>query len=98
MPLMGQMADCPLGDLLPDFTLGQLPVGGRLVLKCKKDWRDASVVAKFPEVIVLSVGSPSGHTYRIKRPAETLLVLEGSIPILGEGSWRPALVRYDIRW
>jgi len=41
MPLMGQMADCPPGDLLPGFTLGQLPVGGRLVLKCKKDWRDA---------------------------------------------------------
>lgn len=80
------------------LTLGHLPLGGRLLLKCRKDWRVAAIVARFPDVVVLSVGSPSGHTYRVKRPAETQLLFEGSIPMVGAGAWRPGLVRYDIRW
>ena len=80
------------------LTLGSLEVGARLVLRCRKDWRDAVVIASSPEGVTLSVGSPSGHTYRVRRPAEAPLSLDGSIPVLGEGSWRAGRVRYDLRW
>ena len=80
------------------LTLGCLPVGAHLVLQCRKDWRDATVAAVSPEQITLLVGSPSGHTYRVRRPPDSLLALDGSIPLLGEGCWRVNRVRYDIRW
>jgi hypothetical protein len=80
------------------LTLGSLHVGARIVLRCRKDWRDATVAARSPEAITLSVGSPSGHTYRVRRPADSPLSLDGSIPVLGEGSWRAGRVRYDLRW
>lgn len=80
------------------LTLGSLPVGARLVLRCRKDWRDAVVAAVSLEAITLSVGSPSGHTYRLRRAPDSLLFLDGSIPVLGEGCWRAGRVRYDLRW
>jgi hypothetical protein len=80
------------------LTLGSLPVGARLVLRCRKDWRDATVAAVSSEAITISVGSASGHTYRVRRPPASLLFLDGSIPVLGEGCWRSGRVRYDLRW
>jgi hypothetical protein len=80
------------------LTLGSLEVGARLVLRCRKDWRDAAVVSRSPEAVTLAVGSPSGHTYRVRRPADAPLALDGSIPVLGEGSWRAGRARYDLRW
>jgi hypothetical protein len=80
------------------LTLGALHVGARLVLRCRKDWRDATVAARTSEEITLLVGSPSGHTYRVRRPADSPLSLDGSIPVLGQGSWRAGRVRYDLRW
>jgi hypothetical protein len=80
------------------LTLAALPVGARLILRCRKDWRDATVIAVSIEGITLSVGSPSGRTYRVRRPPDSLLSLEGSIPVLGEGSWRGGFARYDSRW
>jgi hypothetical protein len=80
------------------LMLGCLPVGARLILRCRKDWRDATVAAISLEAITLSVGSPSGHTYRVRRSPDSLLSLDGSIPILGEGCWRVGRVRYDVRW
>ncbi|MDT4895419.1 MAG: hypothetical protein QOH25_496 [Acidobacteriota bacterium] len=80
------------------LTLGSLPVGARLILRCRKDWRDATVAAVSLEAITLSVGSPSGHTYRLRRAPDSLLSLDGSIPVLGEGCWRTHRVRYDLRW
>jgi hypothetical protein len=81
-------------------ALGSLPLGARIILRCRKDWRTATVAAFEPDLarVVLSVASPSGHTYRVRRPADSPLTLDGHIPILGEGSWRPGLVRYDLRW
>jgi hypothetical protein len=80
------------------WTLAALPVGARLILRCRKDWRDATVVAVSTEAITLSVGSPSGRTYRVRRPPDSLLSFDGLIPMLGEGSWRACLVNYDRRW
>ena len=85
----------------PLRTLSSLPVGARLVLRCRKDWRVATVSAVDPFGVRLNVASPSGHTYRVRRPADSALTFEGALPLLGEvpsaGS-RVALARYDARW
>ena len=85
-------------DSANTLTLGALHVGARIILRCRKDWRDATIAARSPQAIILSVGSPSGHTYRVRKPADSPLTLDGSIPVLGEGSWRAGRVRYDLRW
>ena len=80
------------------LSLADLPTGARLILRCRKDWRNATVTAITIEAITLSVCSPSGHTYRVRRPPDSILLLDGSIPVLGEGSWRVGLARYERRW
>lgn len=83
------------------LTLASLLPGSRLVLRCRKDWRAASVSALTPDCVVLIVASPSGHTYRVRRPHDSLLIFDGSIPILSDrdsSGWRVALARYDARW
>lgn len=82
------------------LTLGALPLGARLILRCRKDWRAASVCAFELELgrVVLSVASPSGHTYRLRRPADAALTHDGHLPVLGTGTWRAAFARYEQRW
>ena len=87
-----------LGDDETTLALAALPIGAHLILRCRKDWRVATVVAVSPEAITLSVGAPSGRTYRVKRPVDAPLSFEGAIPLLGEGCWRANLARYDARW
>jgi hypothetical protein len=82
-------------------TLGALPLGAHLVLRCRKDWRTATVARIEPDKITLSVSSPHGRTYRMSRPPNAPLTFHGSIPLLGENAsscWRTGLARYDVRW
>ena len=82
-------------------TLGSLPVGARLILRCRADWRAATVAAFEPDRarVVLNVASPAGHTYRVRRPRDAPLAHDGHFPVLGgEGCWRAGLARYDARW
>ena len=83
-----------------DATLGSLPVGARLILRCRADWRAATVSAFETELgrVILNVASPKGGTYRVRRPADASLSYDGHVPILGEGHWRAGLARYDVRW
>ncbi|HZH90452.1 MAG TPA: hypothetical protein VEX70_07485 [Pyrinomonadaceae bacterium] len=81
--------------------LGALALGARLVLRCRKDWRTATIVRIEPEKITLSVNSPTGRTYRMSRPPDAPLIFDGSVPLLGatdSSGWRAALARYDVRW
>jgi len=84
------------------LTLGRLFVGARLVLRCRKDWRDATIIQISPDKITLAVGSPNGGTYRVRRPPDSTLFLDGAIPVLGElpttSTWRAGFVRYEARW
>ena len=84
----------------PAATLGSLPVGARLILRCRADWRAATVASFEPGRgrVVLNVASPGGHTYRVRRPADAALAHDGHFPVLGEGRWRAGLARYDVRW
>lgn len=98
-----QLACEPTHELtsLNTIMLAQLPRGARLVLRCRKDWRTASVSALTPDCVVLNVASPTGHTYRVRRPLDSLLTFDGSIPILSDrdsSGWRVALAHYDSRW
>ena len=81
-------------------TLGSLPVGARLILRCRADWRAATVAAYEVALgrVILNVASPKGGTYRVRRPADSALSYDGHVPLLGEGSWRAAFARYDVRW
>ena len=87
-------------DTPPALTLGSLPVGARLILRCRADWRAATVASFEPDAarVVLNVASPTGHTYRVRRPADAALEHDGHFPVLGEGQWRAGLARYDVRW
>lgn len=89
-----------LSTLDAPATLGALPVGARLILRCRADWRAATVAAFEPHAarVVLNVASPGGHTYRVRRPAASALAHDGHFPVLGEGQWRAGLARYDVRW
>jgi hypothetical protein len=80
------------------LTLADLPPYAHLILRCRKDWRDATIVALSPEQATLSVSSPTGRTYRLRRPLASPLIFDGPIPLLGTGSWRNGLARYDARW
>lgn len=82
-------------------TLGALPVGARLVVRCKADWRAATVSTVTPECVRLNVNSPRGGTYRLRRPLDTVIHFDGCIPVLtdcDEMTWRDAWASYDKRW
>ncbi|MFN2598405.1 MAG: hypothetical protein ABR563_14590 [Pyrinomonadaceae bacterium] len=88
-------------ELSATITLAELPPGARLVLRCRKDWRAASVASIEDDCVRLNVSSPSGHTYRVRRPHDSPLTFDGPIPILSDrdpAGWRAALARYDARW
>jgi hypothetical protein len=89
-----------IDNMLLAATLGSLPVGARLILRCRADWRAATVASFEPNAarVVLNVASPNGHTYRVRRPANAQLAYDGHFPVLGEGEWRAGLARYDVRW
>ena len=83
------------------MTLGTLPVGSRLLVRSKVDWRFAAVARSVEAKVVLTVASPSGHNYRLHRDPALPLSIEGSIPVLVADfadTWRENFSRYDARW
>ena len=83
---------------LTEINLNALPVGAKLLVQCKKDWRMAVVSAVIEENIILQICSPSGRTYRKKCAVETILRFDGAFHLLGEGAWQETFVKYDCRW
>lgn len=82
-------------------TLGEFPVGFRLLVRSKKDWRFAVVCRKTDEYISLAVASPKGGNYRVRRATDLELSFDGQIPFLNADqadAWRDNFSRYDIRW
>ena len=81
--------------------LDTLVTGSRLVVRSKKDWRFAAVSKMDDGRVVLTVASPSGYSYRLRRDPDTEILLEGTIPILkydDSDTWRDNFGTYDIRW
>ena len=81
--------------------LRELPIGARLLIRSKTDWRAAVVSQFYEEKATLIVCSPSGRTYRLRRLIEMEIVFDGKIPILksdSEDNWRDNFSKYDARW
>ena len=84
------------------MTLGEFPIGGRLLVRSKKDWRVAVVSRKSEEGRVsISIASPSGCCYRIHRSAQVAVKVDGGIPYIPKDDsepWRDNFSIYDSRW
>lgn len=83
------------------LTLRDLPTGARLLYRAKNDWRCAVLSFLNAETATLIVCSPTGRTYRLRRPTNAEIVFDGKIPILkidSEEDWRENLTAYDLRW
>ena len=82
--------------------LGDLPVGGRLLIRSKKDWRLAVISRRAETRITLSVASPTGRNYRLGRVPESEIIFDGGIAILitanSSDTWRDNFSPYDRRW
>jgi hypothetical protein len=84
-----------------EITLRDLPIGARILVRTKKDWRVAVISYFTEEKATLLVCSPSGRTYRLSRAIETTLFFEGKIPLIKiepEENWRENFTKYDFRW
>ncbi|MEO8648634.1 MAG: hypothetical protein ABI539_05665 [Acidobacteriota bacterium] len=82
-------------------TLKKIPVGGRLLYRSRVDWRAAVVCRVTEDFVVLSVASPTGRNYRLRRDADAEIRLDGKIACLlceTEDGWRENLTCYDTRW
>ncbi|CAN5237246.1 hypothetical protein BH20ACI2_BH20ACI2_00750 [soil metagenome] len=83
------------------LTLNELPIGSRLIVRSRTDWRFAAISKISEERVVLTVCSPSGRTYRPLREIDTEIFIEGAVPSLvydEPDDWRENLSGYDLRW
>ena len=83
------------------IALNSLPIGARLLVRSRKDWRTAAVSKIVEDRVVLIVCSPTGRTYRLRRELDTEIFFEGIIPILKYDlpeNWRDNFTPYDHRW
>jgi len=81
------------------ITLRELPIGARLLIRSKTDWRAAVVSQFYEEKATLIVCSPTGRTYRLRRCLEIEIIFDGTIPILkieSEENWRDNFAKYDL--
>ncbi len=84
-----------------EITLGDFPLGGRLLIRSRKDWRVAVVARKTEEFISISVASPTGYNYRLRRAADIHVSYDGLIPFIHSENtelWRENFSSYDVRW
>ena len=83
------------------ITLASLAIGSRLLVRSRVDWRFAAVSKVSEGRVVLTVCSPTGRTYRLRREMDSEVLMEGTIPILPHDKaedWRDNFSRYDHRW
>jgi hypothetical protein len=83
------------------LTLADLPLGGRLLVRSRSDWRTAAVALITSEKITISISSPKGTTYRIHRAPDQSLRIEQGFILMDRGleeEWKPNFAIYDVRW
>ncbi len=83
------------------MTLDQLPTGSRLLVRSKTTWRFAAVSCVVEETVVLTVSSPKGRNYRLRRGKDLEINTEGTIPVLAPSEnedWRTNFMEFDRRW
>ncbi len=70
-------------------------------MRSRVNWRFAAVSKIADERVTLTVCSPTGRTYRLRRELSSKIDMHGTIPILQHDEpddWRENLGRYDLRW
>lgn len=83
------------------IKLGDLEIGQRLLYRSRTDWRYAAVARKTEESTVLTICSPTGRTYRLRRALDAEIFFEGELPVLAfeaSDDWRDSFAAYDQRW
>ena len=83
------------------ITLAKIPLGGRLLVRSKTDWRVAVVCRIGEDKVTISVASPKGYNYRLRRPLDAVVDFDGRIPYLiaeTNETWRDNFTSYDVRW
>lgn len=81
-------------------VLADLPIGSRLLVRSKKDWRNG-VISKIVEgIVTIIVSSPGGYSYRLRKTLQTEITFDGELPILenSDENWRDNFSKYDVRW
>ena len=70
-------------------------------MRSKTDWRVAVVSRMGEEQVTISVASPGGYCYRLRRPLDAAVSFDGGIPFLiieSAEPWRENFTTYDSRW
>ncbi|MGH9949145.1 MAG: hypothetical protein ACRD6X_18395 [Pyrinomonadaceae bacterium] len=83
------------------LKLSNIPLGGRLMVRSRVDWRTAVVSRISEDGITLSVASPKGRNYRLRRdPCHEVGNVNGLYVLHSETSeqWNDNFAAYDIRW
>ena len=83
------------------ITLRELPVGARLLLRTRKDWRSAVISRLGEGGVSLRVCCSSGRTYWTKRDSDSEVILEENIfrlKTLTEEDWRENFAKFETRW
>ena len=78
-----------------------MAVGSRLIVRSRKDWRFAAISKRSEDKTVLTVCSPNGRTYRLRRESGSTVSMHGVIPVLVSelgDDWRENFSSYDLRW
>jgi hypothetical protein len=83
------------------MKLANIPLGGRLLIRSRTDWRTAVVSRVSDERITLSVVSPKGRNYRLGRDPEMEVGIENGVHFLYSRyteQWTENFASYDTRW
>lgn len=85
------------------LTLKDLHLGCRLLYRSRENWRTAAIARMGNEFATLTVCSPKGRTYRLKRAIDAPVSVEGALLILQAEShpdehWKENFGNYDSRW
>ncbi len=81
--------------------LSELPLGGRLLVRSRTDWRVAVVSRVADDLITISVSSPKGRNYRIRRKPDSKVSFSSDLWFLNaetSENWNENYAAYDRRW
>ncbi|PYS89859.1 MAG: hypothetical protein DMF62_06295 [Acidobacteria bacterium] len=81
--------------------LGTLPLGARLLFRSRSDWRSAVISRKTDDGVTLSVASPKGRNYRLRRDPESAVGIADGLHFLHSQAsdvWTDNFASYDSRW
>ena len=83
------------------MNLANLPLGGRLLIRSRVDWRTAVISRVAEDGVTLSVASPKGRNYRLRRDPGLKVGCKNGLHFLCSDDserWNENFASYDPRW